>query len=89
MRPLCRLGDKNVVGEVVLGSAKTVFANFRPVALLGDFVTPHPKGARHAVSKIITASPTVFCEGRPVVRVGSISTCLHKMVTGSLNIFVI
>jgi uncharacterized Zn-binding protein involved in type VI secretion len=89
MGPICRFGDKNIVGGIVVGSAKTVFANFLPVAMVGDFVLPHPKGHKHLFSTIVTGSPTVFCEGRPVARVGSKALCKHPMVTGSFNVFVL
>jgi uncharacterized Zn-binding protein involved in type VI secretion len=87
MRPLCRMFDINAGFGQVIATSRTVYANFRPVALMGDILTPHLTGPRHAVSKIVTGSPTVFVEGRPVARLGSIATCGHKMITGSFNIF--
>lgn len=86
-RPLCRMGDINTGFGKVVATSKTVYANFLPVALLGDLLTPHIKGPRHAASIIITGSPTVFVEGRPVARFGSTALCGHKMITGSMNIF--
>lgn len=86
MKPLCRMFDINNGFGQVVATSKTVYANFLPVALMGDPLTPHLKGSRHAVSKIVTGSPTVFVEGRPVARLGSIATCGHRMITGSPNV---
>jgi uncharacterized Zn-binding protein involved in type VI secretion len=86
MKPVCRLGDINTGLGKAIATSKTVYANFLPVALVGNMLTPHIKGPRHAVARIITGSPTVFVEGRPVARFGSISSCGHKMITGSFNV---
>ena len=86
MKPICRMGDLSAGLGKAIATSRTVYANFLPVALMGDMLTPHIKGPRHAVSKIITGSPTVFVEGRPVARFGSISSCGHKMITGSFNV---
>lgn len=87
MKPICRLGDINAGLGKTIATSKTVYANFLPVALMGDLLTPHIKGPKHAVSKIVTGSPNVFIEGRPVARVGSITSCKHRMITGSFSIF--
>jgi ATP-binding cassette subfamily B protein len=49
------------------------------------FGKPHPP---HRAAKTTQGSPTVFCEGKPVLRVGSGNTCGHKIVEGSPDIFV-
>jgi len=86
MRPLCRMFDINTGFGQVIATSKTVYANFLPVALLGDKITPHLSGHRHAVSMIVTGNPTVFVEGRPVARLGSVNICGHRMITGSPNV---
>lgn len=95
-RPLVRAGDANGAGGIVTPAlcAKTVFAQFRPVALPGAGVTPHPCcGARgcgmHCVARVTTSGAgRVIVEGRPVVVVGDIDTCGHPRVTGSLTVIV-
>ncbi len=86
MKPICRMGDLSAGLGKAIATSRTVYANFLPVALVGNMLTPHIKGPRHAVSRIVTGSPTVFIEGRPVARLGSISSCGHKMITGSFNV---
>lgn len=89
MPNLSRKGDKNTTGGKIVRGANTVFANNTPVGLHVSLITPHPpwKG-KHKAAKTTTGSPTVFCEGVPVLRVGSGNTCGHKIITGSPDIFV-
>ncbi len=87
MKPVCKLGDINAGLGRTIATSKTVLVNGLPAALMGDILTPHIKGPKHAVSKIVTGSPTVFVEGRPLARVGSITSCKHRMITGSFNVF--
>jgi uncharacterized Zn-binding protein involved in type VI secretion len=70
----------------------TVIANGISVGLHVSQITPHaPWGKRHpphAAAKTTSASPTVFAEGDPVLRVGSGNSCGHSIVQGSPNVFV-
>lgn len=83
MPNLCRLGDTNNAGGKIERGAKTVFANGIPVALHVSPISPH---GRHRRSQTSEGSPTVFCEGVPVVRVTSGNECGHVMQQGSPNI---
>jgi len=68
--------------------AVTVKAEFMPVSLVGDKVSPHGKPP-HTSATIITGSATVFAEGRPVVVQGvSKATCGHSVTTGAATVFV-
>jgi len=87
-KKLSRVGDQNEKGGEILDGAKTVFANGLKVGLHRSNISPHPKGDKHKKAKTTEGSPTVFAEGKPVLRVGSGNTCGHKIVQGSNNVYV-
>lgn len=92
MPNLSRKGDANTTGGTIMRGAKTVFANGIPVGLHTSQITPHsPWGKKphppHKAAKTTEGSPSVFCEGDPVLRVGSGNTCGHKITEGSENVF--
>lgn len=86
MAKLSRVGDLNNKGGKIVRGAKTVFANGIPVGLHVSPITPHPAGPKHKAAVTVTASPTVFAEGVPVLRVGSTDSCGDITVSGSPNI---
>jgi uncharacterized Zn-binding protein involved in type VI secretion len=92
MPNLSRKGDKNTTGGQIVRGAGTVFANGIQVGLHVSLITPHSPFGRphppHKAAKTTEGSPTVFCEGDPVLRVGSGNTCGHKIVEGSPDVFV-
>jgi uncharacterized Zn-binding protein involved in type VI secretion len=88
MAKLSRVGDANEVGGKILKGSGTVLANGKPVGLHVSPITPHRRGKKHKISKTVSGSPNVFVEGVPVLRVGSGTTCGHKIATGSSNIYV-
>lgn len=92
MAQLSRKGDKNQAGGAIIRGAGTVFANGINVGLHVSVMTSHrPWGHSHpphAAAKTTSGSPTVFCEGVPVLRVGSGNSCGHSIVQGSPDIFV-
>jgi uncharacterized Zn-binding protein involved in type VI secretion len=87
MAALSRKGDKNSAGGQLIRGASNVVCNGRPVALHVSKVSPHaPWGKKHpphAASVTTDGSGTVICEGLPVVRVGTNTSCGHKIVQGS------
>lgn len=85
MPKLSRQGDKNQAGGAIQRGAATVFANGIAVGLHVSSITAH---APHSTATTSSASPSVFCEGAQVLRVGSTNTCGHSIVTGSEDIFV-
>jgi uncharacterized Zn-binding protein involved in type VI secretion len=92
MPQLSRKGDQNTTGGQIVRGAGTVFCNGIPVGLHVSLITPHaPYGRKphppHKAAKTTEGSPTVFCEGDPVLRVGSGNTCGHRIVQGSDNVY--
>ncbi len=92
MPKLSRKGDKNNAGGKIQQGAGTVFANGTAVGLHTSDITPHqPFGTPHPphkAAKTTEGSPTVFCEGKPVLREGSGNSCGHKISEGSPDVFV-
>lgn len=92
MPQLSRVGDTNQAGGAIIRGADSVFANGIKVGLHVSGITPHaPWGKPHPPhrSAVTTnGSPTVFCEGVPVLRVGSGNSCGHSISQGSPDVFV-
>lgn len=85
MAKLSRLGDTNQAGGKIMRGAKTVVANGIPVGLHVSPISPHGPGV-HASAVTTTASPSVYAEGVPVLRIGSGNSCGHSIVQGSPNV---
>jgi len=83
---LSRKGDATAAQGKILKGSSTVFANNKAVGVHKSDITPHPGGGPHNKSKTTEGSPTVFADGLPVLRVGSGTTCGHKIVEGSDDI---
>jgi uncharacterized Zn-binding protein involved in type VI secretion len=90
MPKLSRKGDINTTGGKIINGARSVYANNIAVGLHISDITPHAPFGKphppHKAAKTTNGSPSVFCEGKPVLRVGSGNTCGHKIIQGSLNI---
>lgn len=89
MLGISRLGDSTITGGKILQASPNVLANGRPVGLLFSPVTPHPpapKIAIHGVGKVTVGSPTVFCNGVPVLRMSSALSCGCTVIQGSLTV---
>ena len=87
MVPVSRVGDLTLgMGRIMVG-APTVFVNSRPVGLVPSPITPHLIGPKHHLAFTATGCPSVFANYLPIAKVGSITTCLHPVITGSLNVF--
>jgi uncharacterized Zn-binding protein involved in type VI secretion len=91
MPQLSRKGDQNETGGQIIRGAGTVFANGIAVGLHVSDITPHAPFGKphppHKAAKTTEGSPTVFCEGVPVLRVTSGNTCGHKIIQGSPNVY--
>lgn len=87
MAKLSRKGDENSAGGKIMRGAGTVFANGIPVGLHVSQITPHSPFGKphppHSAASTTEGSPSVICEGVPVLRVGSGNTCGHPIVQGS------
>jgi uncharacterized Zn-binding protein involved in type VI secretion len=92
MPNLSRVGDKNQTGGAIMRGAGTVFANGINVGLHVSQITPHapwgPPHPPHNAAVTTSASPTVFAEGDPVLRITSGNSCGHSIVEGSPNVYV-
>jgi uncharacterized Zn-binding protein involved in type VI secretion len=93
-KPVCRVGDVNEVGGVILTGDPMVLVNGRPIATIGASVTPHPCcGAQgcppiHCAAVTKGTSFTVLAGGKPVIVVGDSDTCGHSRVVGSFDVLV-
>jgi uncharacterized Zn-binding protein involved in type VI secretion len=91
---VCRVGDKNAVGGVILTGDPSVLVNGRPIAVFGARVSPHPccgkKGCppTHCSAKATSKNFKVLVGGKPVVTVGDLDTCKHPRAGGSTNVIV-
>lgn len=91
---VCRVGDKNAAGGVILNGDPSVLVNFRPVATLGSKVTPHPCcGAEgcppvHCAALTTSSNATVLVNGKPIVTFGDVDTCGHPRLLGSKDVIV-
>ncbi len=91
MPNLSRLGDVNTAGGRILRGAGTVFCNGIAVGLHVSTISPHAPFGKphppHSAAKTTDGSPTVFCEGVPVLRIGSGNSCGHRISQGSPDVF--
>lgn len=85
MASLSRVGDTNALGGKIITGASTVFANNIQVGVHTSAISSHG-GGPHAAAKTTAGSPTVFAENKPVLRVGSSTTCGHPIIVGSPDV---
>lgn len=92
MAGVSRKGDANTEGGTIMRGAATVFVNNLPVGLHVSQITSHAPWGRkphppHNAATTTSASPTVFAEGDPILRIGSSNSCGHSIVQGSGDVF--
>lgn len=91
---VCRVGDKNSEGGVILNGDTSVLVNNRPVAILGSKITPHPCCGKkncppaHCAARTTTTNGTVLVNGKPIVTLGDKDSCGHTRVGGSSDVIV-
>jgi uncharacterized Zn-binding protein involved in type VI secretion len=77
-------------GGVVVGpGAITVMAEFMPVSVAKDAVTPHGENQHLAAPTITlpTCSKTVFAEFKPVaMQKQTVATCTHALELGAVTV---
>jgi uncharacterized Zn-binding protein involved in type VI secretion len=89
---VCRVGDTNAAGGVILAGDPTVLVNGRPIAVLGSKVTPHPccgaKGCPPIHCAAITTSKNykILVGGKPIVVFGDIDSCGDPRTSGSFDV---
>lgn len=92
-KQVCRVGDKNSAGGVILNGDTSVLVNGRPVAVLGSRVTPHPccgqKGCPpvHCSATTTNTISNVLINGKPIIVFGDRDTCAHPRQSGSSDVF--
>jgi uncharacterized Zn-binding protein involved in type VI secretion len=83
------MGDTNQMKGAILNGASTVFANGKLVGVQGSKISPHnPSSGPHNNATVTAGSPTVFADGKPIARVGSLNSCGHSMAQGSPDVYV-
>lgn len=92
MAGVSRKGDKNTEGGEIMRGASTVFVNNIPVGLHVSQISAHAPWRKkshppHKAATTTSASPTVFAEGDPILRIGSTNSCGHSIVQGSGDVF--
>jgi uncharacterized Zn-binding protein involved in type VI secretion len=88
---VCRVGDVNTAGGVILEGDPTVLINGRPIAVIGSDVSPHPpcpKPSSHCFARTQLKPGSVLVKGVPIATAPSTDTCGHPRLTGSLNVIV-
>ena len=88
--PIARLGDLVTIAVIVGPGAVPPFGvnvGGLPVSLIGDAVSAHGEPP-HTTSFISTGAPRIRVKGISPAHVGSLSTCLHPVSTGSVNTFI-
>ena len=90
---VCRVGDKNSAGGVILTGDPTVLVNGRPIATVFSPVSPHPPcggkgGQQHCIAHTQIQAGTILVNGKPIATWPSVDTCLHPRITGSLDVIV-
>ena len=94
MPKIARKDDQNTTGGKLLesGCAPTVFADFKKVAQINCPITPHqPYGSPHPPhknAKVTQPSPTVYADGKQVVRVTSANSCGHNVKDNDSTVYV-
>lgn len=92
--PVQRVGDANIMGGIITTGDPTVLVNGRPVATIGEVVTPHfccgnPNcPPMHCFAQTTSSNPTVLVNGRPICTSGDPDTCFHSRGNGSFDVLV-
>jgi len=93
MPKIARMDDKNNASGILResGCAKTVFANFKKVALLNCPITEHQPWVGKSSHKSATASEAssnVFAEFQAVVFTTATNSCSHTINDNDATVFV-
>jgi uncharacterized Zn-binding protein involved in type VI secretion len=90
---VCRVGDVNTGGGVILTGDPTVLIGGRPVAVIGSKVSPHPPcgkpgGQLHCSATTQLLPGTVLVGGKPIATAPSVDTCSHPRLTGAVTVVI-
>ena len=87
MPAVARVSIDLVGGAIIVGPGEvSVKVNGLVISVINDTVASHGSGP-HAAATIVSASSTVFANGKAVVRVGDSASCGDLVSTGSPNVF--
>lgn len=90
---VCRVGDKNAAGGVIINGDSSVLVNGRAIAVVDSRVSPHPPcgkkgGSPHCSAKTTSKNSSVLVNGKAVVTVGDLDTCNHSRSNGSNDVVI-
>ena len=85
MPGVTRVLSDNAVGTILGPGAPTVKTEGQSTSVINDSVSPHGDPP-HVSATIVSASSTVFAEGKPVSRIGD-SMDFGALFQGSPNVF--
>ena len=77
------MGDE--CGGKIIATGVSVLIEGRPVALVGDEVTPHGKPPHHK-AYLKDGTTMLLIQGRPVSRIGDAATCDHRVTQGAASV---
>lgn len=92
MASVCRVGDRNEAGGIILNGDPSVLINGRAIAVTDSRVTPHPCCGRrgcpptHCFARTKAKKSSVLVNGKPVVSIGDRDTCGHVRLGGSPDV---
>lgn len=91
MAAVCRVGDRNAAGGIILTGDSSVLVNGRAIAITDSRVSPHPTcgqkgGAPHCSARTQAQSSSVKVNGKSIVLVGDRDTCGHTRQAGSPDV---
>jgi len=95
MALVVRVGDINSAGGSAVAGHPNILVNYRPAAVQGSPVTPHPCcgapgcGIHCAATAAFPGKSTVLMNGIPTLRTGDTDTCGHTRATGSFDVVVL
>jgi uncharacterized Zn-binding protein involved in type VI secretion len=95
MALVVRVGDINSAGGSAVAGHPNILVNYRPAAVQGSPVTPHPCcgqpgcGIHCAANAAFPGKFTVLLNGIPTLRTGDTDTCGHTRATGSFDVVVL
>jgi uncharacterized Zn-binding protein involved in type VI secretion len=88
MPGIARKGSDNARGTITGPSSSTVYADGKPVALLGDIVAGHGK-APHSNPKLVSnGAQKVLVDGKIPAKKGTQASCGHSVTPGSSTVIV-
>ena len=69
-------------------SGYSVLINKKPAGLVGDFYNVHRLGKHYHPYYIVSGSPRVIVQSRPLAKIGSGCSCGVRVGTGSCDVMV-